>query len=71
MQGGQENQFEEFDNSMMEEGIDGGMNIPIYFFFKLGTAELTDQSQLVNLQELANRTSWQSTYRSIKVRESL
>ena len=53
MQGGQENQFEGFDNSMMEEGIDGGMNIPIYFFFKLGTAELTDQSQLVNLQELA------------------
>ncbi len=26
---------------------------PIYFFFELGTAELTDRSQLVNLDELA------------------
>ena len=29
------------------------MNIPIYFFFKLGKAELTDNSQLINLDELA------------------
>lgn len=28
-------------------------NIPIYFFFKLGRAELTDDSQLINLDELA------------------
>ena len=26
---------------------------PVYFFFKLGTAKLTDKSQLVNLDELA------------------
>lgn len=30
-----------------------GMSVPIYFFFKLGTSTLTDNSQLVNLQELA------------------
>lgn len=29
------------------------LNIPIYFFFKLGKAELTDNSQLINLDELA------------------
>lgn len=29
------------------------LNIPIYFFFKLGKAELTDDSQLINLDELA------------------
>lgn len=28
-------------------------SIPIYFFFKLGKAELTDDSQLINLDELA------------------
>lgn len=29
------------------------LNIPIYFFFQLGKAELTDESQLINLDELA------------------
>ena len=29
------------------------LNIPIYFFFQLGKAELTDDSQLINLDELA------------------
>lgn len=29
------------------------LNVPIYFFFKLGKAELTDNSQLINLDELA------------------
>ena len=29
---------------------------PVYFFFKLGTAQLTDKSQLVNLDELARVT---------------
>lgn len=31
-------------------------NIPIYFFFKRGTAQLTDRSQLVNLDELVRVT---------------
>lgn len=31
-------------------------NIPIYFFFKKGTAQLTDRSQLVNLDELVRVT---------------
>lgn len=29
------------------------LNIPIYFFFQLGKAQLTDDSQLINLDELA------------------
>ena len=29
------------------------LNIPIYFFFELGKAKLTDDSQLINLDELA------------------
>lgn len=29
------------------------LNIPIYFFFELGKAKLTDNSQLINLDELA------------------
>ena len=29
------------------------LNIPIYFFFELGKATLTDDSQLINLDELA------------------
>lgn len=29
------------------------LNVPIYFFFELGKAKLTDESQLINLDELA------------------
>ena len=29
------------------------LNVPIYFFFQLGKAQLTDDSQLINLDELA------------------
>lgn len=29
------------------------VSVPVFFFFKLGTDELTDQSQLVNLDEIA------------------
>ena len=35
------------------ESMPNLLNIPIYFFFKLGKAELTDDSQLINLDELA------------------
>lgn len=35
------------------EGKDSLLNAPVYFFFKLGTAILTDKSQLVNLDEIA------------------
>lgn len=41
------------DAFKMEEDSDNGMSVPIYFFFKLGTSTLTDNSQLVNLRELA------------------
>ena len=34
-------------------GIPNVLNIPIYFFFKLGKAQLEDESQLINLDELA------------------
>lgn len=40
-------------NIIIESDEAGVPNIPIYFFFKLGKAELTDDSQLVNLDELA------------------
>jgi outer membrane protein OmpA-like peptidoglycan-associated protein len=29
------------------------LNVPIFFFFQLGKAQLTDDSQLINLDELA------------------
>lgn len=46
--------------SVSTEGIGQAVNgseelisIPVYFFFKLGKAKLTDESQLINLDELA------------------
>lgn len=38
--------------SIMSSG-NGCIGSPVYFFFELGTAKLTDKSQLVNLDELA------------------
>lgn len=35
------------------EGKDSLLNNPVYFFFKRGKAKLTDESQLVNLDEIA------------------
>lgn len=35
------------------QGSPNVLNIPIYFFFELGKAKLTDNSQLINLDELA------------------
>lgn len=35
------------------EGKDSLLNAPVYFFFKIGKAKLTDRSQLVNLDEIA------------------
>lgn len=40
-------------NFMMFEGCDTILNQPVYFFFKKGTSKLTDESQLVNLDEIA------------------
>ena len=37
----------------MFEGRDSILNQPVYFFFKRGTTKLTDESQLVNLDEIA------------------
>lgn len=35
------------------EGMDSLLNAPVYFFFKKGKVKLTDDSQLVNLDEIA------------------
>ena len=40
------------DTSFMQQGS-GCIGSPIFFFFKLGTSQLTDASQLINLEELA------------------
>lgn len=37
--------------------IEDKPSVPIYFFFKRGKAELTDESQLINLDELARVTN--------------
>lgn len=48
----------------MFEGRDSILNQPVYFFFRLGTAKLTDQSQLLNLDEVARI----ALYRGITLR---
>lgn len=40
-------------SSIKLEGKDSILNAPVYFFFKIGESKLTDESQLVNLDEIA------------------
>lgn len=43
----------ELSSAMKLEGKDSLLNAPVYFFFKIGESKLTDESQLVNLDEIA------------------
>ncbi len=43
--------FNEYINSLLEGK--SALGAPIYFFFHIGTSRLTDESQLVNLDEIA------------------
>jgi len=45
--------FDTPSSSFNDEENPNLITVPIYFFFKLGEAELTDNSQLINLDELA------------------
>lgn len=48
-----EKEMLETSMNKMFEGRDSILNQPVYFFFKRGTTKLTDESQLVNLDEIA------------------
>ena len=45
------NSFNDYINSLLEGKL--AVGAPIYFFFHIGTSNLTDESQLVNLDEIA------------------